>query len=231
MNPACIITGAGRGIGAAVARELGRCGYSLLLVSRSGAELDAVASELPAARVCVADVRGAGEAARIVGECLAAFGRIDALVNNAGCAPVVPIARMSDAAWEEVIETNLGSTFRLTREVWPHFERQKSGTIVNLSSLASRDPFPGFGAYAAAKAAINLFSRVSAREGAAVGIRVHTIAPGAVETRMLRAAVPEAVLPPSKVLAPEVVAALIGRCVRGELSHTSGEVLYIHNQL
>ena len=99
--------------------------------------------------------------------------------------------------------------------------------IVNISSVSSRDPFPGFAAYGAAKAALNVFSLVLAREGKEIGVRVHTIAPGAVETAMFRALVTEQQWPREKTLDPSDVARVIAQCVDGDLRHASGEVIFL----
>jgi NAD(P)-dependent dehydrogenase (short-subunit alcohol dehydrogenase family) len=100
--------------------------------------------------------------------------------------------------------------------------------IVNVSSAASRDPFPGLGVYGAAKAGLNVLGLALAREGEPYGIRVHTIAPSATETGMFRGIMSTEQVPPEKVMAPEDVARVIAECVSGELRHTSGEVIYLH---
>lgn len=224
----CIVTGAGRGIGQATAIELDRLGYRLALVSRTESELDETAEGLVDALTIPADVSNSAEVQRVVEETVAYFGQVDAAVNCAGVAPMVPIEQMTDEQFRQTLDTNLGHTFYMTRALWPHFTRQKAGVIVNISSIASRDPFNGFGIYGAAKAAINNFSLVAAREGAAAGIRVHVVAPGAVETRMLRSVFPTSKLPESDALPPSAVAKVIGQLVAGDLTCTSGEVIYVH---
>ncbi len=102
---------------------------------------------------------------------------------------------------------------------------------MNISSEASRDPFPGFAAYGAAKAGVNLLGRSAAREGQEFGVRVHTIAPAAVETGMFRQILSHDQYPSEKTLSPEDVARVIVQCVRGDLAHTSGEVIYLHKTL
>ena len=200
----------------------------MALTARTQTELDATAAGLPDAIAIPADVSKSSEVQRVVDETLAHFGRIDAAVNCAGYAPVVPLERTTDEQFHQVIDTNLGHTFYMTRALWPHFKQQKAGIIVNVSSLASRDPFNGFSAYAAAKAGINLFSLVAAREGAPHNIRVHVVAPGAVETQMLRAAFSVTTLPPEKTLPASAIAKVIAQIIAGDLAHTSGEVIYVH---
>ena len=99
---------------------------------------------------------------------------------------------------------------------------------MNLSSLAARDPFPNFAAYAAAKAGLNLFGLAAAREGQAIGVRVHTLALGAVETGMFRQLVTPQQYPADQTLDPADVARVIAQCVTGDLRYTSGEVVYLH---
>lgn len=227
-NNVCIITGAGRGIGRATAVELDRLGWRLVLVSRSHDELKTTAALCRQAVTLVADVTQSGDVQGIIDSAIVEYGRIDAAVHCAGLAPNVPIATMTDAQFADSIQTNLAHIFYMTRALWPQFKRQKGGCIVNISSLASRDPFNGFGAYAAAKAGVNLFSLVAAREGKEHNIRVHVVAPGAVETKMLRDFCPESVIPKDQTLSPETVAKVIAQLVAGDLTCTSGEVIYVH---
>lgn len=223
-----IITGAGRGIGRATALELARRGYRLALAARGALDLDETA-RLAGGALCVpTDVTDPEQVDRLVGLTLERFGRIDAVVNCAGLAPVRSIAEMSPAEWREVIETNLSAPFYLTRAAWPAFERQRGGAVVNVSSAAARDPFPGFAAYGAAKAGLNLFGLAAAREGAPFGVRVHTIAPSAVETSMFRKIMKPEQYPSEKTLDPADLARMIAMCVTGELRYTSGETIYVH---
>jgi NAD(P)-dependent dehydrogenase (short-subunit alcohol dehydrogenase family) len=227
-DPVAIITGAGRGIGRATAVELARRGYRLALASRRADDLDETA-RLAGGGLCVAtDVTDPGQVERLARLALDRFGRIDALVNCAGLAPVRPIVEMTVAEWREVIDTNLSSAFYLTKAVWPTFQKQKGGVVVNVSSAAARDPFPGFAAYGAAKAGLNLFGLSAAREGEPIGVRVHTIAPSAVETGMFRELMTPEQHPPEKTLDPAELARMIALCVTGELRSTSGETIYVH---
>ena len=227
-EPVAIITGAGRGIGRATALELARRGYRLALASRRGEDLDETA-RLAGGGLCVpTDVTDPSQVERLVRQALDRFGRIDAVVNGAGLAPVRPIAEMSLKEWREVIDTNLSSAFYLTRAAWPAFVRQRGGVVVNVSSAAARDPFPGFAAYGAAKAGLNLFGLSAAREGEPIGVRVHTVAPSAVETGMFRGLMTPEQYPAEKTLDPADVARMIALCVTGELRFASGETIYVH---
>jgi 3-oxoacyl-[acyl-carrier protein] reductase len=175
-----------------------------------------------------ADVTRPADIDRIVNQAISEFGRIDVIVNNAGLAPVRGIEEMPIEQWHAVIDTNLSAAFYLSKAVWPIFKRQGGGAIVNISSLAARDPFAGFAAYGAAKAGLNLLSLSLAREGASHNIRVYTVAPGAVETEMFRGIMNEQQFPPERTLDPAEVAKVIAQCVNGDLRFTSGEVIWVH---
>ena len=232
--PVAIITGAGRGIGRATAVELAGMGYRLSLASRNVAalaETAKLAGHRATALTCRTDVTDPTQVESLVRQTLDRFGRIDAVVNNAGLAPVVSIPRMSVDEWRAVIETNLSAAFYLCKAAWPTFERQRGGVVVNVSSAAARDPFPGFAAYGAAKAGLNLFGLSAAREGEAIGVRVHTVAPSATETEMFRGIMTRDQYPADKTLDPADVARIIGRCVTGDLRYTSGEVIYVHKTI
>lgn len=226
-----LITGAGRGIGRATAVELAGAGYALALVARNETELSETARLAGGGLVIPGDVTDSGQVELAVRRTVEAYGRLDAVVHCTGLAPVQPLEEMTDAQWHAVIDTNLSAAFYLCRAAWPHFKRQQSGVVVNLSSEASRDPFPGFAAYGAAKAGLNLFGRSAAREGQAIGVRVHTIAPAAVETEMFRRILSREQYPTEKTLAPSDVAKVIVRCVLGDLGYATGEVIYLHKTI
>jgi NAD(P)-dependent dehydrogenase (short-subunit alcohol dehydrogenase family) len=228
-----VITGAGRGIGRATAVELARAGYRVVLAGREREALEETARLVGAdrARIVPTDVTKSEDVERLIKVALDAFGRIDALVNNAGLAPVIPIPEMTVEQWRAVIDTNLSAAFYTTRAAWPAFERQGGGVVVNISSAAARDPFPGFAAYGAAKAGLNLFGLSAAREGERIGVRVHTIAPSATETGMFRQIMSAEQYPPEKTMEPADVARVVLACVRGDLRYTSGEVIYLHKTL
>lgn len=230
-SPVAIITGAARGIGRAIAVELRRAQYEVVLVARTKKDLDAAAREIGGGIVLPADVTKPAEVDAVVADTLARFGRIDAIVNNAGMAPVVSVKDMSVDRWRAVLDTNLSAAFYLSRAAWPTFEKQKGGVIVNISSMASRDPFPGFAAYGAAKAGLNLFGLALAREGQPINVRVHTVAPGSVETAMFRSLMSAEQWPTDKTLDPAEVARVVASCIHGDLRHTSGEVIYVHKTL
>ncbi len=236
-QPVALITGASRGIGRATAIALSQAGYRLALVARGRADLDQTARLAAAtdALLLPADVTDPTQVRTIIQETAARFGRLDAVINIAGLAPVRRIEEMSVEEWRAVIDTNLSAVFYVTKYAWPHLRVSAAqgghAAIVNVSSLASRDPFAGFAAYGAAKAGLNIFDLVAAREGQADGIAVHTIAPGAVETEMFRQLMTPEQYPTEKTLRPDEVADVIAQCVTGQLRHTRGEVIYLHKTL
>jgi NAD(P)-dependent dehydrogenase (short-subunit alcohol dehydrogenase family) len=246
-HPAAIITGAGSGIGRASALLLAQRGFALGLVGRTHAPLQRLQEEIRAgahapATICVVDVSVDAQVDAMVAQVLADHGRIDALINAAGSAPAVSLATLSTPQWHDILNSNLSSAFFTTRAVWPVMQRQfqqacaagtpaheaRGGTIVNISSMAAKDPFPTLGIYGAAKAALNMLTLTTAREGHAVGIRAVAIAPAAVDTPMLHKFLDGKTLPDGAMLAPEDVAIMIADALTGSLRYCSGDTLYIH---
>lgn len=234
--PVAIITGAGSGIGRAAAVMLSQKGYSLVLVARTLDALEKTAELCTGESLCVsADVAAAGAAEEIVDSALARFGRIDALVNNAGLAPMAPIDRTNPELVASVFAVNAIAPANLISACWRVFATQhaekrlhpRAQRIVNISSMATADPFPGLFAYAAAKASVNVMVKSIANEGAAIGVKGFAVAPGAVETPMLRAIVSAKDLPPEKCLTPEQVAAVITACLMGERDKDNGETIFL----
>ena len=184
-----LVTGAGRGIGAATARLLAEEGAAVALAARTEAEVAAVAREISAAggtafalRLDVADedsVAAAFESVR------AELGTVTILVNNAGTPGVpLPVAATEPAAWRRVIEVNLTGAFLCAREAMPGMASENWGRIVNVSSAAARHPLAGMSAYGASKAALDQLTRALALEGEPYNIAVAGVYPGIVDTRM-----------------------------------------------
>ena len=231
-HPVALITGAGSGIGRATAVLLASRGYALAVAGRRGERLRETC-ELCAlgpagsALTLTADLARPGEAARIVDEALGRFGRLDVLINNAGLAPLRPLSEHTPALIDEVYAVNALAPAHAILRAWPAFIRQGSGCIVNLSTMGTLDPFPGFFAYAPAKAAVNLQALCAAREGAADGVRAFAIAPGAVETEMFRTIATEEAFPRSRTLDPAEVAAVILDCIEGRRDAENGRVIVL----
>lgn len=220
-----IITGASRGIGRATAVELSSRGWRVALAARASADLEETARLAKDSLAIPTDVRDPEQIDRLVKTTLDHFGRIDCIVNNAGLGLLRSITDITLDDWRNLLETNLSAAFYLCRAAWPHLVKQGGGVIVNISSPAADDPFPGLGYYGVAKAGLNLLATVLAREGAAVGIKVHTVAPGMTETGMFRGLFNEEQVSRDLTLDPADVARAIADCVTGRLPHASGAVL------
>jgi 3-oxoacyl-[acyl-carrier protein] reductase len=180
-----LITGGTRGIGRALAETLLRAGDKVAVtgtgedgVVRAEREL----AEHGEAAAIVCDVRDASSAELAVRTAAARFGGLDVLVNNAGVGVGVPIAEMPHDEWNRIIGTNLTGMFNCCKAAIPHLRRKGGGWIVNVSSLASKNPFPGGAAYCASKAAVNAFSEALMQELRADNIRVTYVLPGSVAT-------------------------------------------------
>lgn len=221
-----IVTGAGSGIGRAVAVQLGEAGYCVVLVSRNREKLEQTAELVDGETfIYPADVADPDAVTMLIEDVLASFGRIDALVHVAGSAEVLPIEQITPEHWRRTVDVNLTAAVLLTAAVWPTFKEQRSGVVVNVSSMASIDPFPGFASYAAAKIGLNMFTQCTAREGEAIGVKAVAVAPGAVETPMLRSMFNEKMIARDKTLSPDAVAEVICDCVTGERDFVNGETI------
>ncbi len=229
--PVAIVTGAGRGIGRAVAIELAKAGYQLGLVARSEVELKETQRLCSGGWVLPADVSDAAACKGVVEQMARHCEGVDVLINNAGSAPQLSIESITEAQWRGVLDVNLSAVVYMTSAVWPAMMKQKSGVVVNISSVAALDPFPGLGFYGAAKAAVNILTLSLAREGQPHGIRVHAIGPGAVETAMFRNLLTPDEYPTNLALSPEEVAEGVLACINGPLRHTTGQVTYLKKTL
>ena len=184
-----IVTGGGRGIGRAIAIELARAGANLIITYRANSSsAEAATHELRAfgvgCQAVQADVREAADLARIVKECQQVFGSVDILVNNAGTTADNLVMRMTEEAWDEVMDTNLRGTFLASKAALRPMVRQRWGRIINITSVVGQMGNAGQANYAASKAGIIGFTRSLALEVAARGITVNAVAPGFVQTDM-----------------------------------------------
>jgi len=229
-TPVSIVTGAGSGIGAACARLLAARGHAVVLVGRGFDRLEAVRASMhePTRHLSMAaDVADSGLAYEVVDRAMEAFGRIDALVLNAGVAPKAPIDQTTEEVLEQAFFVNaFGPAFMVTR-AWPAFKRQRSGRVVFVSTLGTTDPFPGFFAYAASKSAVDSFARSIRAEGKAIGVKAFAVNPGCVETEILRRNFPEKVIPRERALPPETVAEVIVACACGERDAENGNAIVV----
>lgn len=227
--PVAVITGAGTGIGLATAIMLAEHGFHIGLVGRRADRLNDAANTIGQDRclVMAADITDAAIAAQVVTRTHQHFGRFDVLVNNAGFAPLLPIDRTTPDIIDEVYRVNALAPAYLIHHAWPIFCQQHRGCIVNVSTLGTSDPFPGFFAYAAAKAAVNLMVKSCAKEGRAEDIRAFAVAPGAVETEMFRTIFPESKVPRSMTMRPEKIAQIIVDCIEGKRDADNGQTIEV----
>ena len=187
-NQIAVVTGAGRGIGRAIALKFAGAGADVVCISRTQENSDKVAAEVKALgrkswalAVDVADANAVNAAAdKILADC----GKIDILVNNAGVTRDGLLMRMSDADWDTVLNTNLKGAFLMTKAFSRAFIKQRSGRIINISSVIGLIGNPGQANYAASKAGLIGFTQSFAKEVASRSITVNVIAPGFIETDM-----------------------------------------------
>ena len=185
-NVVAVVTGGSRGIGLGIASALVASGARAVITGRDRVQLDAAASQIGGGggslHAVVADVRKPDDAARAIDAAVAQFGGLDVLVNNAGVGVFASVADMSAAEWQRVIETNLNGVFYCSHAAIPHLRRRGGGWIINISSLAGKNPFVGGAAYCASKAGLNAFSEALMQEVRYDNIRVSYIMPGSVAT-------------------------------------------------
>lgn len=206
-----IITGAGSGIGAGIARECARRGINVVLCGRRLAPIEQVAAEVEAqgveAAAIQADVAEVGQVDHLVEAAMSRFSTIDILVNNAGIGGGRPIHEQEVADWDRILAVNLRGPFLLARAVLPAMRAQRRGHIINISSESATTHYAGNGAYGVAKHGLNALSEYIQVENQELGIRVDTICPGMVVTEMTR---DQPGLDHAKCLQPQDIAELVG---------------------
>ncbi|MGY1704632.1 SDR family NAD(P)-dependent oxidoreductase [Geodermatophilus sp. SYSU D00697] len=187
----CLVTGAGRGIGAAVARRLAAQGHPVALTARSADELAAVADDLGGpALVVPADLADAGAAEIVVGAVEREWGgAVEVLVLNAGAGTSAPLARTTDEEWARALDLNLTAPFRLLRRALPGMVEAGWGRVVAVASTAAKRGDPYVAAYTASKHGLLGLVRSAAAETAGTGVTVNAVCPGYVDTPMTDATV------------------------------------------
>lgn len=187
-----LITGASKGIGEAIARMYAACGAKVVINSRKQEELDKVATDITAAGgTCAGIAANAGEIAackELVEKTVALYGGIDILVNNAASNPVYgPVVNCEEWAFDKIMNVNVKAPFELGKLVYPIMKERGGGSVINISSIAGLTPDPGLGMYSVSKAALNMLTKVAAKEWGADGIRVNAICPGLIKTKFSEA--------------------------------------------
>lgn len=213
-----IITGASSGIGRATALAFAKAGINVALVSRSPERLEAVAQEARKEGVKAAiyplDLSNLAEVKGKITGIAETFAEIDILVTSAGVGYTNFLRDTSLEDWQQVINLNLTSVFQCIQGVLPQMRDRRSGTIVNVASIAAKTPFPNWGAYCVSKVGISALSQVLAAEERANGIRVTTVFPGAVNTPIWDTDTVSADFDRSVMLTPEIVARAILQAVQ-----------------
>lgn len=234
---AFIVTGASRGIGKAAATALGRGGANVLVnynSSRSGAEETAAFIEKNggAATVFKADVSDFSQAEAMINFAYEKFGRIDALVNNAGIAlPQIPFDMTEKSDWERVFGTNVFGMMNMVKAVLPYMIHQKEGSIVNLTSVWGISGGSCEAVYSASKAAVIGFTKAMAKELAPSNIRVNAVAPGIIQTDMNRGLSDEDLreiekeIPLGRIGKPESIGEIIAFLCGKQSGYITGEII------
>jgi 3-oxoacyl-[acyl-carrier protein] reductase len=221
-----VVTGAGRGIGAAIAEKLASLGATVVLCGRTEKPLRDTASRISAnagnAQVKTCDVGNLDSVQEFADWVSKTLGRVDVLVNNAGIGAFSgPLHEMTPEAWEKVLNTNLRGIFYCIRSFAPMMIAAKSGHIINISSLAGKNALPNGAAYAASKWGLNGLSYSVAEELRAHKIRVSVVCPGSVDTELS----PHEGKNLSKMLKPDDVAHVVGMLVQQAPQSFVSEVL------
>ena len=221
-----IVTGAGSGIGAAIACRLAQMGAIAVLCGRKRAPLESTAATIAESggrgEIAVCDVMDMGSVESVAAHVDRNFGRADILINNAGVGAFAgPLHQMSPESWEQVMNTNLRGVFYCIRAFTPNMIRARNGHIVNISSLAGKNALPNGAAYAASKWGLNGLSYSVAEELRTHNIRVSVVCPGSVHTDLS----PHEGKDPKKMLQPDDVAHVVAMLVTQEPQSFASEVL------
>jgi len=241
-NPVAIITGGTRGIGLAIAHRLAKDGYDLVLSYRGDAQVASSAQqELESygrgLLVVASDVAKADDAGALIETSISKFGRIDALINNAGITRDTLIMRMSEDDWDAVLTTNLKGAFLCSKAAIRPMLRQRSGRIVNLTSVVGLVGNAGQANYAAAKAGLIGLTKSVAKEVGSRGITVNAVAPGFIDTRLTEVLPQEMKdtllknIPLGRLGTPDDVSGAVSFLLSPDASYITGHVLTIDGGL
>jgi len=237
-NEIALVTGASRGIGQAIALELGRQGATVIGTATSAEGADKITQTLAAANIKGAgialDVTQAESVETAMADIAQRFGAPSVLVNNAGITRDGLLLRMSDADWDAIMETNLKSVFRMSKACLRAMTKARKGRIISISSVVAATGNPGQSNYAAAKAAIGGFTRSLAREVGSRNITVNAIAPGFIDTDMTRG-LPEAhkqallsQIPLGRLGKPEEIAQAVVFLASPQAAYITGSTLHVN---
>ena len=233
-----VVTGAGKGIGRGIALGFAREGARVVVNARTAPSLEAVAGEILAAGgeafAVRADVSDAVEVERLVATTVERYGRLDVLVNNAGVYMTSPVVEMSEADWDLTLDVDLKGVFLCSRAAARQMVGQRSGRIINITSIAQvRGGTPGHAHYGAAKAGVGAFSKTLAKELGPFGITVNCVAPALVDTSLfhgLKEEIQERLIktvPLARIGTPADIAQAVLSFACDEASYVTGQVLYV----
>jgi len=191
-NKVALITGASKGIGEAIALTLAAHGAKVVINSRKQEEIDKVANMIrEAGGDCLALAGNAGDVATsksLIDQTVSSYGRIDILVNNAAANPTFgPAVETPEWAFDKIMSVNVKAPFELAKYAYPELKKHGGGSVINMSSIAGDTPDPGLGLYSVSKAALNMLTKVLAKEWAPDNIRVNAICPGLIKTKFSQA--------------------------------------------
>ena len=234
-----LVTGSTKGIGKAIAFELAKEGANLVINSRNQSEAEQVGhqihDEMGVKTLALrADVSNIEEVKTLMKKTVDYFGRIDILINNAGVFEICPFLQISEDTWDKIIDINLKGTFLCSKLALPIMVKQKSGVIINMSSMAAKTGgILPVAHYAASKAGIIALTKALAREFAPYGIRVNAVAPGVIKTKMAESQAEEKrkIIPLGDLGEPEDVAKAVSFLVSDDAGYITGEVIDVNGGL
>lgn len=233
----CVVTGATRGIGRAIAEALHAEGAQVVGMGRDEAAGNALETDLPGARFCAADVADRDQVKRCIDDIVSRYGGIDHLVCNAGISRDALVLRLSEEDWNQLLAVNLTGAFHVIQAALRPMLRRERGSIVAVSSIVAETGNVGQAGYAASKAGLGAFCRSLAKEVASRGLRVNVVAPGYVETDMTATLSPEvraayvARIPLGRPADPREIANVILFLLSPRASYITGQIIGVNGGL